>query len=238
MKESCNIIDDLLPLYLENCCSEASAGLVEQHLKDCSVCRQKYMLLKDGSFFDQTGPLDPPAEITLCAKKVRRHRWRMGLLITLATFLCSFFLFVSCLAVADMDRLANPTVYAVEEGVFNLTASDLETTAGQVGDFVLSTNSTQIRVSVPEKIDAQSEIVLWDVGSLPQPTAIQYGRIDPDSHSCTFSHLTSVRRYRITCDGDTQMPLTVSEGRTVSFFHSFGRVLRELFDYALYCILG
>lgn len=236
MNESCNIIDDLLPLYLESCCSEDSAILVEQHLKSCPACRQKCMLLKNGGFFDQTGPPDPPPEITLCAKKVRRHRRRTGFLIALATFLCAFFLFVSCLAIADMDRLANPTVYTVEEGVFNLTASDLETTAGQVGNFVLYTNYTQIQVSIPEETTVESEILLWDVGSLSQPTVIQYGRIDPDSHSCTFSNLTSARRYRITCDTGADVPVTVSEGRTVNFFHSFGRVLRQLFDHALYCI--
>lgn len=236
MKDSCDIIEDLLPLYLESCCSKDSTALVENHLKHCPACRQKCALLKTGGSSNQTGPPDATLEITLCAKKVRRHRRRVGLLTVLATFLCACFLFVSCLAIADMDRLANPTVHAVEEGVYNLTASDLETTAGQVGNYVLFTNYTQIQVSVPEEANFDGQVLLWDVGSLSSPTVILHGQIDSDHHSCTFSNLTAAKRYMVTCDGDAQMPLTVSEGRTVNFFYSFGRVLGELFDYSIQAI--
>ena len=37
----CEIIQDLLPLYEENCCSEQSKILVEEHLKECKVCQEK-----------------------------------------------------------------------------------------------------------------------------------------------------------------------------------------------------
>lgn len=39
MKLSCEIIQDLLPLYEEKLCSEASREAVEEHLKECSICR-------------------------------------------------------------------------------------------------------------------------------------------------------------------------------------------------------
>ena len=38
----CEIIRDLIPLYLDNVCSEDSRKLVEDHLSECSECR-KYM---------------------------------------------------------------------------------------------------------------------------------------------------------------------------------------------------
>lgn len=37
----CEIIQDLLPLYEENYCSEQSKILVEEHLKECKVCQEK-----------------------------------------------------------------------------------------------------------------------------------------------------------------------------------------------------
>ena len=37
----CEIIQDLLPLYEENCCSEQSKILVKEHLKECKVCQEK-----------------------------------------------------------------------------------------------------------------------------------------------------------------------------------------------------
>ena len=39
MKLTCEIVQDLLPLYEENLCSEASRAAVEEHLKECSACR-------------------------------------------------------------------------------------------------------------------------------------------------------------------------------------------------------
>ena len=40
MKISCNIIEDLLPLYVEDAVSEDSRQLVEEHLKECESCRK------------------------------------------------------------------------------------------------------------------------------------------------------------------------------------------------------
>ena len=40
MKISCNIIEDLLPLYVEDAVSEDSRQLVEEHLKECVSCRK------------------------------------------------------------------------------------------------------------------------------------------------------------------------------------------------------
>jgi len=40
MKISCNIIEDLLPLYVDDIVSEDSRQLVEEHLKECPSCRK------------------------------------------------------------------------------------------------------------------------------------------------------------------------------------------------------
>lgn len=38
MKITCNIIEDLLPLYVDDMVSEDSRKLVEEHLKECPAC--------------------------------------------------------------------------------------------------------------------------------------------------------------------------------------------------------
>ena len=40
-KINCEVIEDLLPLYVEELASPSSRQLVEEHLKDCESCRQK-----------------------------------------------------------------------------------------------------------------------------------------------------------------------------------------------------
>ena len=37
---TCSIIGDLLPLYIDGCCSEESADLVKGHLQTCAACRR------------------------------------------------------------------------------------------------------------------------------------------------------------------------------------------------------
>ena len=38
MKLSCKVIEDVLPMYYDGVCSEESAALVEEHLKECPHC--------------------------------------------------------------------------------------------------------------------------------------------------------------------------------------------------------
>ena len=40
MKLPCKVIEDMLPMYYDKVCSEESAALVEEHLKDCPKCSQ------------------------------------------------------------------------------------------------------------------------------------------------------------------------------------------------------
>lgn len=41
MKVSCNIIQDLLPLYHDKVCSQDSSILVEEHIKECDACKEQ-----------------------------------------------------------------------------------------------------------------------------------------------------------------------------------------------------
>ena len=46
-EETCNIVQDLLPLYYDDVCSPSSRKLVENHLKDCKKCQDTYNDLKN-----------------------------------------------------------------------------------------------------------------------------------------------------------------------------------------------
>lgn len=45
-KISCNIIKDILPLYLDGVVSDDTKKIVEEHLKECDQCRNEAMKLK------------------------------------------------------------------------------------------------------------------------------------------------------------------------------------------------
>ena len=50
MKISCNIIEDLLPLYVDDMVSEDSRQLVEEHLKECTTCQK--MMEEDYAMYE------------------------------------------------------------------------------------------------------------------------------------------------------------------------------------------
>lgn len=51
MKRECHMVEDLLPLYLEDMLSQESAAFVEEHLRKCEACRLEYEnMKKEGTF--------------------------------------------------------------------------------------------------------------------------------------------------------------------------------------------
>ena len=44
---NCEIIKDLIPLYIDRGCSEESERVVEEHLKDCSECKKLFEEMKE-----------------------------------------------------------------------------------------------------------------------------------------------------------------------------------------------
>ena len=44
---NCEIIKDLIPLYIDGCCSEESERIVEEHLKNCPECKKLFEEMKE-----------------------------------------------------------------------------------------------------------------------------------------------------------------------------------------------
>lgn len=53
MKYKCEVIKDLLPLYVDGVSSKESNKIIEEHLKECKKCEETYEKLKDNSFIDE-----------------------------------------------------------------------------------------------------------------------------------------------------------------------------------------
>lgn len=47
MRNECNIIRDILPLYAENMVTSDTADFVEEHLKGCKTCKKEYEQIKE-----------------------------------------------------------------------------------------------------------------------------------------------------------------------------------------------
>ena len=49
----CSVVTDLIPLYVDDCCSEESSKLVQEHLESCESCRQTYSAMNQKSVVPQ-----------------------------------------------------------------------------------------------------------------------------------------------------------------------------------------
>lgn len=74
----CEIIRDLLPLYVDECCSEASTKLIETHLEGCPECGKALKCMRR--------PL-PPQSVEQPKAALRRiDSWRASLLQSVMLF--------------------------------------------------------------------------------------------------------------------------------------------------------
>ena len=69
---NCNVVMDLVPLYVDDCCSEESSKLVKEHLENCESCRKTYSAMNQKSVAPQKQ-----------APKIKMRRvsdWKAGIL--------------------------------------------------------------------------------------------------------------------------------------------------------------
>lgn len=88
MNVPCGLIQDLLPLYYDEVCSQESRSLVEEHLAECPACRQWLADLQTET------PLPEEAEEAAALKEVqttwkknrKRARWKGAVIALVAIF--------------------------------------------------------------------------------------------------------------------------------------------------------
>lgn len=92
MKLSCNVIEDLLPLYHDDICSADSKALVDEHLRDCEHCKSALSAM-DGEI--DLGTMDYDGQKALEGiqntwKKSKRKALIKGIAIALAVIVLGF----------------------------------------------------------------------------------------------------------------------------------------------------
>lgn len=78
--KECEIVQDLLPLYYDKACSEASSSFVEKHLEGCSGCQKIYKELSDNNV-DKVLARESEGVLERHAKKERNAAYKAGVVI-------------------------------------------------------------------------------------------------------------------------------------------------------------
>ncbi len=80
--EECDIVQDLLPLYYDDACTEASKELVQQHLLTCEKCKKTYAELKNNTI-DAVIKKESAGVLERHARKERNSAYKAGIVIAL-----------------------------------------------------------------------------------------------------------------------------------------------------------
>lgn len=108
MNQNCNIVKDLLPLYIEGMLSAESKAFVEDHLKECQECQAEFESLKSDAVVEASlnSAENTNAESALPLKKVkkalRKKKW-----ITIGIAAASVLLIVCLLHYFPVYRLTS-----------------------------------------------------------------------------------------------------------------------------------
>lgn len=76
---NCNIIKDLIPLYVDGCCSEESEKTVEEHIENCHECKKL--------FDDMKSPADMVAVAESPKTFSKLNDWKASILQSVLLFL-------------------------------------------------------------------------------------------------------------------------------------------------------
>ena len=131
MKKEFSVVQDLLPLYIENMVSEGTAVFVKEHLKNCSDCTAEFERLKSGKQIDVVGNTqrEHDAEVITAVKKkiFKRILKAVGAVcLVFAVLFCAVLLYMSIDYPVTKDNISLSTKRDSEYAY-----SILETEAGK-----------------------------------------------------------------------------------------------------------
>ncbi len=83
-KSNCEIIRDILPLYVDSACSAESRGFIEDHIKECEECKKLLKLMQEEEYIPKTESVSEDKGVEIL-KKVNKKIVRKQITIAAIT---------------------------------------------------------------------------------------------------------------------------------------------------------
>lgn len=99
MKITCNIINDLLPLYVDHLCSQDTAAFIEEHLQSCDQCKHLLEMfqteIKSPAVIDAATFAQAKKPFAVIAKKNKKYTILVSIVTAIIVSLTVLLLFLS-----------------------------------------------------------------------------------------------------------------------------------------------
>ena len=223
---TCGMEADLLPLYLDGCCSADSCAALEAHMDTCPACRAQYAQLRRELPTAADAAEDPGTDAiarALAQKMRRRKRCLRALCAVLGVLLAVFLVFIGKTFVI-LGQPGGAASAGLPAGVTDLAACEVSGTAEEVSAYVFATGTARLVVAADALPDAPVTVRLWQVRETRENTMV--ATLDAKHRSCIFTNLPPQTLYAVTVDGAPDVQLTVRSWLT--FREAFSLMLQEL----------
>ena len=223
---TCGMAADLLPLYLDGCCSADSSAALEAHMDACPACRAQYAQLRrdltPAADTEQDRGTDAIAR-ALARKMRRRKRCLRALGAVLGVLLAVFLVFLGKTFVI-LGQPGGAASAALPAGATDLAGRAVSGSAEEVGAYVFATGTARLVVTADVLPSAPVTVRLWQVRETRENTMV--ATLDAKHRSCIFTNLPPQTLYAVTVDGAPDVQLTVRSSLT--FREAFSLMLQEL----------
>lgn len=109
----CDVIQDLLPLYIDNICSEESRHMVSEHLENCGECKRLYENMIEAVDQDIEEPeLDSQQAFNAISRRWKKKRLSI---ICISAALAALVVFIGCMVIREVSSVHDyffPATYA------------------------------------------------------------------------------------------------------------------------------
>lgn len=223
---TCGMAADLLPLYLDGCCSADSSAALAAHMDTCPNCRAQYAQLRR-DLTPAAPAADDPGTDTIAralARKMRRRKHCLRALgAVLGVLLAVFLVFIGKTFVI-LGQSGSIASAALPAGATDLAGRAVSGSAEEVGAYVFATGTARLVVAADVLPDAPVTVRLWQVRETRENTMV--ATLDAKHRSCIFTNLPPQTLYAVTVDGAPDAQLTVRSRLT--FWEAFSLMLQEL----------
>lgn len=223
---TCSMAADLLPLYLDGCCSADSSAALAAHMDTCPNCRAQYAQLRRDLTPAAPAADDPGTDTiarALARKMRRRKRCLRALGAVLGVLLAVFLVFIGKTFVI-LGQSGSIASAALPVGATDLAGRAVSGSAEDLGAYVFATGTARLVVAADVLPDAPVTVRLWQVRETRENTMV--ATLDAKHRSCIFTNLPPQTLYAVTVDGAPDVQLTVRSGLT--FREAFSLMLQEL----------
>ena len=222
---TCSIAEDLLPLYMDGCCSEDSRQAVEEHMRTCEKCREKYLHLQDDlpTIAAETPDVRTDEIALSLSKKMRKRKLFVTAFTVILGLLAVLFLFFIGKTMMIMSEQGSTVSIENLGSIVNLSEDDFSCSAQDICTYNFFTNTTKIIVRTDAPLDEAVTVRLWNTEDKNENILLSH--MDENQKTCIFTNLSSQNRYSITIDNMPDISITVSSQLT--FLEAFSQAIQN-----------